>query len=150
MEGGSGLELPETDGARGGVGHSPETQAVAVVLVTPQPDWTASSQAEAALKEFKKKHRAEFAEAERLMRKNRWQSAERILQELVREGNTVMDRYEARLSPGSRRELVEKLEEYRLQILSCLWKRGTCLGWGTMLTKLGQHRYLGRKELVRV
>ena len=116
MEGGSGLELPETDGARGGVGHSPETQAVAVVVVTPQPDWTASSQAEAALKEFKKKHRAEFAEAERLMRKNQWQSAERIL----------------------------------LQILSCLWKRGTCLGWGTMLTKLGQHRYLGRKELVRV
>ena len=108
-EGGSGFEPTETDGARGELDHSPVPQPVAVV--TPQPAWTASSQAEGALRGFKQRHREAYAEAEKLMKRNLWGDAERLLQGLVQDGTALMEHSEARQSPSNRRQLGEKLVE---------------------------------------
>ena len=84
------------------------------------------------------------------MQNNSWVSAERNLQELEQDGNLVMDRHGARLSDDGRRGLGAKLAEYRLQVMSCNWKRGTNRGWGPQLDRLTRDRYLTRLQQVRL
>ena len=89
------------------------------------PEEGLEDQAEAALEEFKRLHRSKFPVCEQLMRRNRWLSAERNLQELEVLGIKVMDHHGDRLTADGRRGMGVKLAEYRLQVLSCNWKRGT-------------------------
>ena len=114
------------------------------------PEAGLGGQAEAALEDFKRLHRSKFPVCENLMRRNRWLSAERNLQELEVLGIRVMDSQGDRLTADGRSGLVAKLAEYRLQVISCNWKRGTNRGWGPHLERLTENRYLTRMQLVRL
>ena len=65
-------------------------------------------------------------------------------------GTEVMEDHGGRLTADGRRDLGGKLAEYRLQVLSCNWKRGTNRGWGPHLERLTKNRYLTRMQLVRL
>ena len=117
-------------------------------MAVPQEDL--EGLAEAALKEFKKLHCSKFPVFEQLMRKNHWLSTERNLQELEASVNQVMEGHGDRLSADGRSGLGAKLAEYRLQVMSCNWKRGTNRGWGPHLDRLTRNRYLTRMQLVRL
>ena len=106
--------------------------------------------AEAALREFKRLHCSKYPVCEALMQKNRWVSAERNLQELEESGNRVMEGHGDRLSADGNRGRGAKLAEYRLQVMSCNWKRGTNRGWGPHLESLTGNQYLTRMQLVRL
>ena len=80
--------------------------------------------AEATLREFKRLQCSKYPVCEALMLKNRWVSAERNQQELEESGNRVMEGHGDRLSADGNRGLGAKLAEYRLQVMSCNWKRG--------------------------
>ena len=43
-----------------------------------------------------------------------------------------------------------QLAEYRLLIMSCMWKRVTSRGWGPHLDRLTRDRYLTRLQQVRL
>ena len=92
------------------------------ILSGPQEDL--EGLAVAALREFKRLHCSKYPVCEKLMRKNRWISAERNLQELEEGGNRVMEGHGDRLSVDGNRGLGAKLAKYHLQVMSCNWKRG--------------------------
>ena len=114
------------------------------------PEEGVEDQAEAGLEEFKRLHRSKFPVCEQSMRRNRWLSAERNLQELEGMGNRLMDSHGDRLSADGSSGLGAKLADYRLQVMSCNWKRGTNRGWGPHLGRLTRNRYLTRMQLVRL